>query len=99
MKAELAQIQTSSTAEGVRFRYLRDSSEDIRKGLGQLRNAGLLGGGLAVVFLFLFLRKIRTTLLVAIAIPISVVLTFVIMYSSARRVYRTSRSTSSVSWD
>jgi HAE1 family hydrophobic/amphiphilic exporter-1 len=80
VKVELEEIQKLSNAEGIRFRYLRDSSVDIRKGLGQLRNAGLLGGGLAILFLFFFLRKVRTTLLVAIAIPISVILTFVIMY-------------------
>jgi HAE1 family hydrophobic/amphiphilic exporter-1 len=80
VKVELDTIKELSNAEGIRFRYLRDSSVDIRKGLGQLRNAGLLGGGLAILFLFFFLRKVRTTLLVAIAIPISVILTFVIMY-------------------
>jgi HAE1 family hydrophobic/amphiphilic exporter-1 len=82
VKVELEEIQKLSSAEGIRFRYLRDSSVDIRKGLGQLRNAGLLGGGFAILFLFFFLRKVRTTLLVAIAIPISVILTFVIMYFS-----------------
>ena len=35
---------------------------------------------LAVIFLYLFLRKVRTTLLVALAIPISVVFTFAILY-------------------
>jgi HAE1 family hydrophobic/amphiphilic exporter-1 len=82
VKVELDEIQKLQSAQGIRFRPLRDSSVDIRKGLGQLRNAGLLGGGLAILFLFFFLRKVRTTLLVAIAIPISVVLTFVIMYFS-----------------
>ncbi|MFQ5789117.1 MAG: efflux RND transporter permease subunit, partial [Acidobacteriota bacterium] len=80
VKAELEIIQAMPRAEGLDLRYYRDSSEDVRKGLGQLRNAGLLGGALAILFLFFFLRKFRTTLLVAISIPISVVLTFVIMY-------------------
>ena len=74
------EVQDSTAAEGLHFRPVRDSSVDIRQGLGQLRNAGLLGGALAIAFLFFFLRKVRTTLLVAIAIPISVILTFVIMY-------------------
>ncbi len=80
VKAELDEIQQMPSAAGLGVRHFRDSSEDIRKGLGQLRNAGLLGGGLAIAFLFFFLRKVRTTLLIAIAIPISVILTFVIMY-------------------
>lgn len=79
-KAELTEIAAMPRAEGLSTRVLQDASVDVRKGLGQLRNAGLLGGVLAVVFLYLFLRKVRTTALVALAIPISIVLTFVILY-------------------
>ena len=79
-KAELELIKAMPSAEGLETRILMDSSVDVRQGLGQLRNAGLLGGVLAVVFLFLFLRKVRTTALVAISIPISIILTFVILY-------------------
>ena len=79
-KAELARIEAMPQAAGLSTRVLRDASVDVRKGLGQLRNAGLIGGVLAVVFLFLFLQKVRTTALVALAIPISIVLTFVILY-------------------
>ena len=70
-KAELEKIKAMPSASGLETRVLQDSSVDVRQGLGQLRNAGLLGGVLAVVFLFLFLRKLRTTALVAISIPIS----------------------------
>lgn len=80
VKEELNRIGTMPGAEGLSMRVLRDSSVDVREGLGQLRNAGLLGGVLAVLFLFLFLRKVRTTALVAISIPISIILTFVILY-------------------
>jgi HAE1 family hydrophobic/amphiphilic exporter-1 len=79
-KAELAAIHAMPEAEGLQTRIYRDSSIDVRKGLGQLRNAGLIGGVLAVGFLFFFLRKVRTTLLVALAIPICVVFTFAILY-------------------
>jgi HAE1 family hydrophobic/amphiphilic exporter-1 len=79
-KAELAVIHEMPEAEGLQTRIYRDSSIDVRKGLGQLRNAGLVGGILAVAFLFFFLRKVRTTFLVALAIPICVVFTFAILY-------------------
>jgi HAE1 family hydrophobic/amphiphilic exporter-1 len=79
-KAELAIIHEMPEAEGVQTRVYRDSSIDVRKGLGQLRDAGLIGGLLAVLFLFFFLRKVRTTLLMAVAIPICVVFTFAILY-------------------
>ena len=80
VKEELARIEAMPRAEGLSSRALRDSSFDVRDGLGQLRNAGLFGGALAVLFLFLFLRKVRTTALVAISIPISIIVTFVILY-------------------
>ncbi len=79
-KAELAAIQAMPEAQGLQTRVYRDSSIDVRKGLGQLRNAGVVGGLLAVAFLFFFLRKVRTTFLVALAIPICVVFTFAILY-------------------
>lgn len=80
VKAQLAAVQALPEARGLETRVYRDSSVDVRQGLGQLRNAGLVGGALAVAFLFFFLRKLRTTLLIAIAIPISVVFTFAILY-------------------
>ncbi len=82
VKAEMEELAKTPRAAGVEVRYFRDSSVDVRQGLGQLRNAGILGGLFAIAFLFIFLRRYRTTLLVAIAIPLSVVLTFVIMYFS-----------------
>ena len=80
IKAEMEEIQAMPRAAGLSVRYYRDASVDVRKGLGQLRNAGILGGALAITFIFIFLRRLRTTLLVAISIPLSVVLTFVILY-------------------
>lgn len=80
VKSELAKIETLPASDGMTIRYLQDSSIDVRRGLGQLRDAGLLGSILAIVFLFLFLRQVQITLLVALAIPVSVLLTFVIIY-------------------
>jgi len=58
----------------------RDHSQDIVESLRNLRNAGLIGGGLAVFFLFIFLRKLRSTMIISLAIPISMIATFAIMY-------------------
>jgi len=80
VKAELEQIEQLPETEGLQIRIYADASQDVRKGLGQLSNAGLLGGALAIAAVFLFLRRFRTTALVAMAIPISVVGTFVLMY-------------------
>ncbi|MCP4664406.1 MAG: efflux RND transporter permease subunit [bacterium] len=82
VRAEIEAVRQLPEAAGLDLRYYHDGSLDVRKGLGELRNTGLIGGVLAIAFMFFFLRRLRTTLLVAFAIPISVVVTFVIMYLS-----------------
>ena len=57
-----------------------DASNDVKKGLNELYKSGAIGGLLAVVFMLFFLKRLRMTLLIALAIPLSLVLTFVIMY-------------------
>ncbi len=56
-------------------RYIRDSIFEV------LRTA-LYGGTLAILVLFLFLRSWKTTVIIGIAIPISVIATFFLMYVS-----------------
>jgi len=80
VRIELDAIQAEPGSEGLSVHIYRDASVDVRKGLAQLRDAGLFGGLLAIFAVLLFLRRLRTTLLVAIAIPVSVIGTFVLMY-------------------
>lgn len=80
VKAEMEEIAAVPRYDGIAMRYIQDSSLDVRGGLSQLTLAGLFGGGLAMIILLLFLQKVRTTLLVAVAIPLSIITTFVIMY-------------------
>jgi len=79
-KEELEAISRLPEAAGLEYHIFNDASVDVRKGLGQLGNAGLIGGLLAIGAMYLFLRRFRTTALVALAIPISVIATFVLMY-------------------
>jgi HAE1 family hydrophobic/amphiphilic exporter-1 len=80
VKDELSDIKRLPEAQGMAVRIYSDASQDVRKGLGQLRDAGLLGGLLAILAVYVFIRRFRTTALVALAIPISVVATFVLIY-------------------
>ena len=59
---------------------LFDQSRFIEHAVREVRNAALLGGLLAVLILFAFLREVRSTLIIALSIPLSVVATFLIMY-------------------
>jgi len=51
-----------------------DQAKFIQTSLGQLQSTALWGGGLAILVLFMFLRRVRMTLCVALSIPFSVML-------------------------
>ncbi|MBN2416063.1 efflux RND transporter permease subunit [bacterium] len=57
-----------------------DTSQYIEQSINNVGTSVVLGGLLAVVILFLFLRNVSSTLIIATAIPISVVATFGLMY-------------------
>jgi len=59
---------------------IRDSSTFIESAVANVRNAAVYGSILAIFILLLFLRNFRSTLVVAISIPISVIATFGLMY-------------------
>ena len=59
---------------------LFDQSRFIVGSIKEVRDALLIGGFLAILILFLFLRDSRTTFIIATSIPISVVATFAMMF-------------------
>ncbi|MDG2085064.1 MAG: efflux RND transporter permease subunit [Planctomycetota bacterium] len=66
------QIQGDPQLEGIDLLVWQDQGKMIESSIGQLRDAGIVGGGLALIVLMLFLRRISATFLVGMAIPISV---------------------------
>ena len=66
----------------IRLIPLIDTSTYIKQSVNNVGRSALLGGILAVIILFLFLRNISSTAIVATAIPISVLATFGLMYFS-----------------
>lgn len=57
-----------------------DQSEFINFAINNLTKTALQGGILAIVILLIFLRSFKTTLVIALSIPISIITTFVILY-------------------
>ncbi|MBN2034438.1 MAG: efflux RND transporter permease subunit [Deltaproteobacteria bacterium] len=57
-----------------------DTSDYIKRAINNVGNSIFYGGILAVFVLFLFLRNVRSTLVVSTAIPISMIATFTLMY-------------------
>lgn len=52
----------------------------IERSIQNVANSVLYGGGLAVIVLLFFLRNIRSTVVISLAIPISIVATFSLIY-------------------
>jgi len=59
---------------------ITDQSEFIQDSIDTVRNAAVWGGILAVIVLFMFLRNLSTTFIIATAIPISLIATFGLLY-------------------
>ncbi len=57
-----------------------DSSAYIKSSIRNVTTAIFFGGLLAIFVLLIFLRNIRSTIIIATAIPISIISTFIIMY-------------------
>jgi HAE1 family hydrophobic/amphiphilic exporter-1 len=66
--------------EGTRLEVLSDQSRFIQSAVRQVQSNALVGGLLAVLVLLVFLRDVRSTAIIALAIPASIVTTFVLMY-------------------
>ena len=48
----------------------------------EVLNTAMIGGILAIIVLFLFLRSVKSTLIIALSIPLSIVATFFLMYGA-----------------
>ncbi|MGL4805384.1 MAG: efflux RND transporter permease subunit, partial [Bacteroidales bacterium] len=65
---------------GYEFQVISNQGTFIKSSIDDVKGTALLGIVLAIVVLFVFLRRFGTTLIVSIAIPISLVATFNLMY-------------------
>ncbi len=71
-----------SLPEELELVKIYDQSDFISAAISQVTSAALIGGLLAVMVLYGFLRDARATAIIALAIPVSVVGTFLLMYSN-----------------
>ncbi len=75
----LEELPRIEEALDVKFVKVMDSAEYIKKSVGNLRSVGLQGAILAVIVLFIFLRNVPSTLIIATSIPVSLIATFIMM--------------------
>jgi HAE1 family hydrophobic/amphiphilic exporter-1 len=65
---------------GYQFEIISNQGVFIQNAVDEVQETALIGIALAVVVLFFFLRRFGTTLIISIAIPISIIATFTLMY-------------------
>ncbi len=84
VKKKLAAIQKDIeiSSPNTRLAVVADQSRFIRNSVNDVLSSAIVGGILAMMILFFFLRNVRSTLIISLAIPISIVSTFFLMYIS-----------------
>lgn len=76
--AEIASIDQELPQ--IRLTPIIDTSDYINRSITNVGSSALYGGFFAVLILLLFLRNLRSTLIIAVAIPLSIIATFVLIF-------------------
>ncbi|MEA1975538.1 MAG: efflux RND transporter permease subunit [Bacillota bacterium] len=78
IKKEIEKLENE--LENVNIDIIYDASVFINSAINNVEKSGIIGGLLAILILYLFLRNIRTTTIIAISIPVSIIATFSLIY-------------------
>jgi hydrophobic/amphiphilic exporter-1 (mainly G- bacteria), HAE1 family len=78
VQQELRVLQSENP--DISFTTIMDQSIFVERSIGVLGRSAINGAFLAIIVLFLFLRSFRSTLIIGLAIPISVITTFVLVH-------------------
>ena len=84
IEAELERINDDPALAGINSFAFFNQADQITDSLRSLLQGGLFGSLLAVAILYLFLRRVGMTLVVSVAIPISILGTCIFVYLSGR---------------
>ena len=81
VRTRLAEVEEElAGVVDVELRVVSDQSRFIERSIRDVIQAAVLGGVLAIAVLYLFLRRLRSTVVVGLAIPISVIASFFLMF-------------------
>ena len=73
-------ITIQDALPGYQFEVISNQGTFIRNAVDEVKETALMGILLAIIVLFFFLHRLGTTLIISIAIPISIIATFTLMY-------------------
>lgn len=77
---EIEEINKLPEMQGINIFEMHNEAEGILSSLRELFNSGILGAILSIFMLFFFLRQVGTTLVVATAVPFSLIVTLGFFY-------------------
>lgn len=78
ISAKLDELRKSMP--GYEFNVISNQGDFIGASIGEVKDSAVMGILLAMLVLYVFLRRINTTLIVSISIPVSIIATFNLMY-------------------
>lgn len=70
----------SKALPGYQFSVVKNQGNFINGAISEVQQSAIIGIVLAILVLFIFLRRFNTTLVIGLAIPISIIATFTMMY-------------------
>ncbi len=79
IKKELPKLK-KLLPKDVEFSLVMDQSRQIKMSTDSVTQSGLIGSLLAIIIIYIFLRNWRPTLAIALAIPLSLIATFIPLY-------------------
>jgi HAE1 family hydrophobic/amphiphilic exporter-1 len=71
---------TRELPQDIKITELYNTTDQIENSLNQVTSTAYSGGLLAILILFIFLRSIKPTLIIGISIPVSIIVTMMLMY-------------------
>ncbi len=64
----------------IRVKLIADPSRFIKSAIDEVRSTAVYGGILALIVLFFFLRDLKSTVIIGVSIPVSILVTFIPMF-------------------
>jgi HAE1 family hydrophobic/amphiphilic exporter-1 len=80
MEMQKSRTLRDKLPEYAQFHIVSDQSRFISSAIREVQSSAIYGGLLAIVVLYFFLRKLKPTIIMGVAIPISIVATFIPMF-------------------
>ena len=77
---KISEIEDSADFDGITLFIMNNQAEGITDSISDITKSGLIGFCLSILVLYFFLRDIRITLIVALAVPFSLCITLASMY-------------------